>query len=132
MTTTLLPCAQGIWKKDDKGFYQRPSSSEECQELLLKMVSLGLKVILILDALDECDEDSRHSLIAVLNALVENSLPVKILISSRRDNDITAEFEDKVNFSLSATDNSHDIMKFVRGKFEEYFVQIFENCQEKG
>jgi hypothetical protein len=107
-------------EKRRQGFLSKALSSAECQELLLKMVSLGPKVILILDALDECDEDSRHSLIAVLNALVEHSPPVKILISSRRDDDITAEFEDKVNFSLSATDNSRDIMKFVRGKIEEY------------
>jgi hypothetical protein len=59
-------------------------------------------------------------LIGELNRLVENGLPVKILISSRRDEDITAEFKDRVNFSLSATENHDDIMRFVQGKIQEY------------
>jgi hypothetical protein len=84
------------------------------------MISQCPEAILILDALDECDEESRHNLIGVLNRLVENGLPVKILISSRRDEDITAEFEDRVNFSLSATENHDDIMRFVQGKIQEY------------
>jgi hypothetical protein len=56
----------------------------------------------------------------VLNELVEQGLQVKILISSRRDDDITAEFEDKINFNISATDNGHDIMSFVRREIEQY------------
>ena len=73
-----------------------------------------------MDALDECDEESRHDLIAAVNGLVERSIPAKILISSRRDDDITAEFEDRVNFSLSATENHDDIMRFVKDKIKEY------------
>ena len=84
------------------------------------MTSLCPEVILILDALDECDEQSRHKLITVLHQLVDHHLPVKILISSRRDDDITAEFEEKVNFSLSATENHDDIMRFVQENIQEY------------
>lgn len=107
-------------EKKRQGFLSNSLSLTECQELLVKMVSLCPETILILDALDECEEDSRHNLIAVFNEVVEQSLPVRILISSRRDDDIAAEFGDRANFNLSATDNGHDIMKFVRGKIKEY------------
>jgi hypothetical protein len=107
-------------EKKRQGFLSNTLSAIECQNLLVKMISQCPEAILILDALDECDEESRHNLIGVLNRLVENGLPVKILISSRRDEDITAEFEDRVNFSLSATENRDDIMRFVQGKTQEY------------
>jgi len=107
-------------QKKREGFLSRILSTKECQDLLIKMTSLCPEVILILDALDECNEQSRHKLITVLHQLVDHHLPVKILISSRRDDDITAEFEEKVNFSLSATENHDDIMRFVQENIQEY------------
>jgi hypothetical protein len=94
--------------------------SMETEDLLNKMIEQNSQTILVIDALDECEEDSRHSLMTVLSELVEKGLPVKVLISSRRDDDITAEFEHKDNFNISATDNGKDIMSFVRGKINEY------------
>lgn len=107
-------------EKKRQGFLSNSLSLTECQELLIKMISQFSMTILILDALDECEEDSRHSFMAVLNRFVEQNLPVRIIISSRPDDDISAEFRDGTNFKLSATDNSYDIMTFVQGKMEEY------------
>jgi len=107
-------------EKKRRGFLSNVLSSMETQDLLTKMIKQNPQTILILDALDECEEDSRHSLMTVLSELVEQDLRVKVLISSRRDDDITAEFENKDNFNISATDNGEDIMSFVRGKIDEY------------
>jgi hypothetical protein len=117
---SLASLRTAYMEKKRQGFLSNTLSAVECQDLLVKMISQCPEAILILDALDECDEESRHNLIGVLNRLVENGLPVKILISSRRDEDITTEFEDRVNFSLSATENHDDIMRFVQGKIQEY------------
>ncbi|KAE9376374.1 hypothetical protein N431DRAFT_479659 [Stipitochalara longipes BDJ] len=107
-------------EKKRQGFLSNSLSLTECQELLIKMISQYSKTILILDALDECEEDSRYNFMEVLSRLVEQNLPVRIIISSRPDDDISAEFRDGTNFKLSATDNSHDIMTFVHGKIEEF------------
>jgi hypothetical protein len=107
-------------EKKRQGFLSNSLSLTECQELLIKMISQYSKTILILDALDECEEDSRYNFMEVLSRLVEQNLPVRIIISSRPDDDISAEFRYGANFKLSATDNSHDIMTFVHGKIEEY------------
>jgi len=107
-------------EKKRQGFLSNSLSLTECQELLIKMISQYSKTILILDALDECEEDSRYNFMAVFSRLVEQNLPVRIIISSRPDDDISAEFGDGTNFKLSATDNSHDIMTFVHGKIEDY------------
>ena len=107
-------------EKKRQGFLSNSLSLTECQELLIKMISQYSKTILILDALDECEEYSRYNFMEVLSRLVEQNLHVRIIISSRPDDDISAEFRDGTNFKLSATDNSHDIMTFVHGKIEEY------------
>lgn len=107
-------------EKKRKGFLSNMLGSIEAQNLLTKMIMQNSRTILVLDALDECEEDSRHNLMTVLSELVEKGLRVKVLISSRRDDDITAEFENKDNFNISATDNGEDIMSFVRGKINEY------------
>ncbi|PMD32025.1 hypothetical protein L207DRAFT_572327 [Hyaloscypha variabilis F] len=107
-------------EKKQRGFLSNVLGPTEAQDLLAKMIKQNSQTILVLDALDECEEDSRHSLMTVLSELVEQRLRVKVLISSRRDDDITAEFENKDNFNISATDNGDDIMSFVRGKINEY------------
>ena len=66
------------------------------------MLEQRWQTVLILDALVECEEDLRHSLMTVLSEFVEQNLHAKVLVSSRRDDDIT------------------DIMRFVKGKIEEY------------
>jgi hypothetical protein len=107
-------------EKQRRGFLSNVLDSMETQDLLNKMIKQNSQTILVLDALDECEEDSRHGLMAVFSELVEKGSPVKVLISSRRDDDITAEFEHKDNFNISATDNGEDIISFVRGKINEY------------
>ena len=84
------------------------------------MIEQNSEIILVLDTLDKYEEDSRHSLITILSKLVEKDLRVKVLISSRRNNNILAEFETKDNFNISATDNGKDIISFIRGKINEY------------
>lgn len=48
-----------------------------------------------------------------LTAFVEAGLPVKVLISSRRNEDIKARLQDKANIGIEATDNENDICTFV-------------------
>lgn len=107
-------------EKGGRGFLSNVLGSIESETLLSRMIEQNSQTILVLDALDECEEDSRHSLMTILSELVEKDLRVKVLISSRRDDDILAEFENKDNFNISATDNGEDIMSFVRGKINEY------------
>jgi hypothetical protein len=74
------------------------------------------RTTLVIDALDECE--GRSYLIEALDRLVNSSSDVRILISSRRDEDIKLRLEKKLNFGISATDNQNDIEKFVREEIE--------------
>ena len=85
----------------------------ECKELLLEFANLYPKIILILDALDECDKLKRCMLVEIFNYLVDYaSRPVKIFISSRPDGDIKERFKSRSNIEIQAT----DISRFVESE----------------
>lgn len=107
-------------RKRRAGFLSETFSVDECEELLKDMLPCVPMTVLILDALDECFLETRGKLIDVLNSLIEYGLPVKVLISSRRDGDIKEQLIEKANVSISATDNEEDIMKFVRERIDKH------------
>jgi hypothetical protein len=107
-------------RKKKQHFLSEVISLAECRKLLIDMLSKLPCTFLILDALDECDEDSRHELIDTLTRLTEGGCTVKVLLSSRPDEDISAEFEDMANFSIRAVDNQEDIIKFVQERIQQY------------
>ncbi|KAI1426827.1 ankyrin repeat-containing domain protein [Xylaria sp. FL1777] len=89
-------------------------SFDDCANQLLESVNLYRKTTLVLDALDECDPDSRKKIIKTIEDLLSASKrPLKIFISSRPDRDIRSKFRDKPNIDIQATHNEDDIRKFV-------------------
>ena len=87
---------------------------ETCREQLLESVNLYEKTTLVLDALDECEPDSRHRLIAAIEFLLSTSeRPLKVFISSRPDGDIRDSFLSRPNIDIQAIDNQGDIRVFV-------------------
>ncbi|KAK4235733.1 hypothetical protein C8A03DRAFT_17559, partial [Achaetomium macrosporum] len=87
---------------------------EACKEQLLESVNLYPRTTLVLDALDECEPDTRSCLVDTLEFLLQRSeRPLKIFISSRPDGDIRDRFLSRPNIEIQATDNQDDITKFV-------------------
>jgi hypothetical protein len=87
---------------------------ETCREQLLESVNLYPKTTIVLDALDECEPDTRGYLVDTLDLLLQKSeRPLKIFISSRPDADIRDRFLSRPNIDIQATDNHDDIAKFV-------------------
>lgn len=112
-------------KEERKGFMSSQLSLEDSRDILKKMATemsetktLGL---LVLDALDECgrNPDDRHRLLSMFQSvLLESAVTVKIIISSRHDQDIEPwkvhELKCKTaNIDIQATDNQDDIREFV-------------------
>lgn len=68
----------------------------------------------MIDALDECDPESRDIIIDALNTLVsETNNTVKIFISSRPDPDIQALLVGSTSVAIQASHNQADIQKFL-------------------
>lgn len=93
---------------------------DKCGEVLLDLINSYPATTIVLDALDECEPDSRGELMTVLDDLMEQSHnPLKILISSRRDQDIRSHFQGKPTIEIQATDSQSDIAKFVHVKMAQ-------------
>lgn len=94
---------------------------EQCKEQILASLNIYQKSTLVIDALDECDPDTREDLINALNLfLSESTKPVKVFISSRPDPDIARELESSPNVGISASENQEDIKKFLDVELDKF------------
>jgi hypothetical protein len=106
-------------QRRQKGFPSGQLTFQECAKFVLDYVNIYPQTTLVLDAFDECDPRTRRQLIEVFDSLVTKSLkPIKIFISSRPDRDIKSRFQCGPNVGIQATDNYHDIAKFVKSRIE--------------
>ncbi|RYP58533.1 hypothetical protein DL769_008907 [Monosporascus sp. CRB-8-3] len=103
---------QGLW--GEKRLKGSDLGLEDCREQLLESVNLFPRTTLVLDALDECEPDSREELVKTVEILLSKSRrPLKVFISSRPDRDIRDRFLDRPNIEIQATHNEKDIQNFV-------------------
>ena len=77
-------------KADEDCSSVRKLSIEDCTRLILELTKDNPATIII-DALDECDEETRHELLEALDIVISNSTElVRVLVSSRDDVDIVS------------------------------------------
>lgn len=92
---------------------------EACKTQLMESINEYSQTVIILDALDECDDYSRWQLTDVIRDLVSKSnQSVKVFISSRPENDINTQFSGK-NIIIQAINNQSDIEKFVNAEIDK-------------
>ncbi|KAL7946381.1 hypothetical protein V8C42DRAFT_352616 [Trichoderma barbatum] len=120
-----VPCYPNSMQKKLIELYQESRkqgdrlSTQRCIDQLFASVNLYPRTTLILDGLDECNPDERWKLIEILAQLVaEVKNPVKLFISSRREQDIAKLLERSPIIEVDARDNQQDIRKFVEEKIE--------------
>ena len=90
-----------------------PLTINECVEIILKLVELD-PVTIVVDALDECNHNTRFKLLNALREIIDRSPNlVKVLISSRDDTDIVNCLKDFPNVLINAKDNGADIKRFI-------------------
>jgi hypothetical protein len=90
----------------------------ECIELILALTHYN-PAIIVIDALDECQQDRRHELLEALDDIIKMSANlVKVFVSSRDDIDIVLRLEESPNVFINASDNGEDIERFVYSEVE--------------
>ncbi len=103
--------------KRQLGFAAKQLHEDDAQHLLRQFVNGYPHTTLVLDALDECDEQTRMLIVDTLDHVVSHAAkPIKVFISSRLDADIAERLESGPNVAVTATDNADDIAKFVDAK----------------
>lgn len=117
----------GNVKKELRDLYQSTRekgsdlSFDMCKEQLLDSVNLYPRTTLVLDALDECNQDSRNRLVEAIEFLLSNAkMPIKVFISSRPDRDIRSQFINRSNIEIQARNNEEDIRKYVDERIKEH------------
>ena len=107
----------------------------EKKRLLLQLIEIYPQITLVVDALDECNKETRASFLEKLDILVsgKSSYLVKIFISSRPELDIKHRFSDESNMEIRATNNEKDIAMFVDDKIKdkkEWYCKISSELRE--
>ncbi|OTA07712.1 hypothetical protein A9Z42_0086230 [Trichoderma parareesei] len=96
------------------GFEDQAWTSDECVEVLLRLVDEYPAVTFVLDALDEVDQEDRQDLLDALDRILkESSTLVRVFISSRSNYDIALKLSGAPNIYIEADDNAEDISTFM-------------------
>lgn len=100
------------FERNDKA----PTVREYYQMLYDIAVNYFQEVILVLDALDECDQDRREELIKYIFDLADAHPCMRVLVTSRRETDIEDEFNNRntPTIQIEAASVHSDIQLYVR------------------
>ncbi|XEU97320.1 hypothetical protein FSHL1_002606 [Fusarium sambucinum] len=123
LSTPLKQVESGKIHQTLKGLPDRLETSgmaldiSTCQNLIESLVCDYSRTTIILDALDECERDSRAELMKAVSCLRNRG--IRVFISSRTDDDIQRHFQDNPVIEIQATDNEDDINSFVRHELSQ-------------
>ena len=112
----ILPPSMSLYRlKEVDGFASGSISIDESTKLITGLTDYYAVSIIIVDALDECNPESRHELLDALEDILHRSSGlVKIFVSSREEGDLVCELRDYPSLRISSDRNSKDIELFVR------------------
>lgn len=115
----LLPPVVEKYKRQGEGFKSRGPRLEDSLDLVKTLTEAYGVTTIIVDALDECNPETRQSLLDALEEILQESAGlVKIFVSSRDDQDIVGQFRDSPNFDITPRRNTKDIENYVRTETE--------------
>ncbi|KAI1123673.1 hypothetical protein F5Y10DRAFT_47475 [Nemania abortiva] len=95
-------------------------SFSDCKEQLLESIKTYDVTTIVLDALDECEPDSRRQIFETIDFLLKSVDSLKVFISSRPDRDIRNRFIHLPNIEIQATHTKRDIQKFVHEEVSKH------------
>lgn len=111
----LRVVAEAYQEREKNNFADGPLRLEESIELIIKLTSHYSITTIVIDALDECVEKTRHQLLeSLINIIKKASGLVKVFVSSRDDKDIVLSLQDLPNLYIKASHNTDDIRKYVQ------------------
>jgi hypothetical protein len=116
----ILPPVVDIYKeREAEGFASGPLSTSDSVHIIELLSEYYPVMIIIVDAVDECDFEKRASLLEALESILQNSFGmVKIFVSSRDDHDIVCHLEIYPNLRIASEKNKEDIKSFVEAETE--------------
>ncbi|KAH0559391.1 hypothetical protein GP486_004095 [Trichoglossum hirsutum] len=96
--SVLPPALEKYEEREGKEFADGPLRLEESVETIVKLTAYYSATTIIIDALDECDTETRYRLLHALSGTIrDGSGLVKVFVSSRDDKDIILYLKDSPN-----------------------------------
>lgn len=115
----LLPAAIEMYTRCNEQASAMPTS-EESVDLIIRMTEARPVTYIVLDALDECDQETRGELLLALQKIVDRaSALVKVFVSSRDDADIVAHFSIRPHIRVEIAKTQDDIQLFIEKRVDE-------------
>ncbi|KAK6716669.1 hypothetical protein SNK04_007621 [Fusarium graminearum] len=90
-----------------------------CKNLIGTLIEDYSRTTIILDALDECERETRVELMRSMASLLDEKSRIRIFVSSRTDDDIRRYFQHKPIIEIQAADNEADISSFVHEELSQ-------------
>ena len=116
----LEPTVISYKNEEMKGFPSGKLDIRKSCELILQLVEHYPLTTIVIDALDECDPETRFELLEGLERILQDSPNlVKIFVSSRDDQDITLHLQDYPNLEIASNKIEDDIIRFVKNEVHE-------------
>ncbi|KAL5335587.1 hypothetical protein BJX70DRAFT_314283 [Aspergillus crustosus] len=107
-------------KRYSTGMARNGMDFDEAHELLLGLLNGYARTTIVIDALDECSEEDRRSLIHSLRNLVDHSTAlVRVFVSSRGDGDISARLQEVPHISVAESITRTDMERFVEQEIRD-------------
>lgn len=116
----LKPTVDMYKSEESQGFASgQPDMTEIC-DLITELIEIYPQTTIIIDAMDECDPETRWELLEYLETILKNaSRLVKIFVSSRKDQDIVLQLKSYPNLEINSVMNCNDISRFVKNETEQ-------------
>jgi hypothetical protein len=120
----LLEAAVSVFEKlEAEAFASGPLRLAESKDLILQLLERykDATIIMVIDALDECNDATRGDLLDMLEEILQASpCLLKIFISSRDDQDIVCKLDNYPNLDISSERNSEDINLFIQRETDRF------------
>jgi len=117
-TPILTPVAVKWEERLSQRSEHRPDM-DECVDIVLELTK-GSPAIIVIDALDECQRETRSELFDGLDRILQESEHlVKVFVSSRRDSHIRNHFRKTPRLEIAAQENSQDIENYITSELNK-------------
>jgi hypothetical protein len=104
----------------DDGCEPRKLTFDETKSLIIEISKAFSSITIIIDALNECNPDTRSDLLDALKEIaLQSKRPIKILFSSQDDKIIDSQLSDSLHVHIREGDNADDIKRFVEYQVEK-------------
>ncbi|KAI5837913.1 hypothetical protein DFP73DRAFT_580864, partial [Morchella snyderi] len=90
----------------------------EIKDLLVKLCGGFLQTAIVIDALDECYEETRRKILDILKHMLDPTLNAKIFVTSRNDADLRRALEGSPDVFIQERDNTEDINLYINSEIE--------------